>query len=305
MIEPQIGLVTVLYNGVEVLEGFFRSLSIQKYKNFILYVIDNSPDNKALDEAKRLNSEYKINSIFINNNDNLGVAKGNNQGIKAALKDKCEYVLLLNNDIEFNKNTISDMVHYSIESDEDILVPKIYYYGTNKLWMAGGHISKLKGTTLHRGDKEEDRGQYDRVEYINYAPTCFMLINKKIFNKVGFMDEGYFVYYDDTDFIYRLNHQGYKILYYPKNVIMHKVSFSTGGSASLFTVYYMHKNRIIFICKNLPFYYILTSFTYILVTRLVKMFFYQKKELSTVIKGIVDGMKIICHRKTILNKDES
>ena len=88
----KIGLVTVLYNSVEVLEGFFQSLSKQTFKNFILYVIDNSPNDDALNEAKRLATIYNVPSEFINNNANLGVAKGNNQGIELSLKNNCDYV---------------------------------------------------------------------------------------------------------------------------------------------------------------------------------------------------------------------
>jgi len=293
--EPKIGIVTVLYNGIEVLEGFFESLTKQTYKNYILYVIDNSPNEIAFNEAKRLAEHYNIHSYFVYNNANLGVAKGNNQGIELSLNSGCEYVLLLNNDIEFKETTIIDMVVYAEENNEKIIVPKIYYYGTNKIWMAGGHISKIKGTTTHRGDSEEDFGQYDTIEYINYAPTCFILINKAVFNKVGMMDEKYFVYYDDTDFIWRANQMGYQIVYYPHSVVQHKVSFSTGGDSSIFTIYYMHRNRIIFICKNLPIIYIISSFLYIFITRLLKSFYYKKNELKSVLNGLGDGLKAICY----------
>ena len=186
---PKIGLVTVLYNGIEVLEDFFVSLNNQTYKNFTLYVIDNSPDDNTLNEAIKLSNKFNIDSVFINNNDNCGVAKGNNQGIEKILENDCEYVLLLNNDIEFSQNTIEDLVNYSVENDISIIVPKIYYHNTNKIWMAGGYISNFRGTTPHRGELEEDQGQYENIEYINYAPTCFMLLNKKVFNEVGLMDE--------------------------------------------------------------------------------------------------------------------
>jgi GT2 family glycosyltransferase len=251
--KPKIGLVTVLYNGKEVLEGFFESLGKQTYKNFILYVIDNSPNKDAYELAQKLSKQYNIDAKFVYNNANLGVAKGNNQGIELALKDNCEYVLLLNNDIEFGANVIADMVEYAEKNNENIIVPKIYYHGTNKLWMAGGYISKLKGTTIHRGDGEEDVGQYDNIEYINYAPTCFMLIKNDVFEDVGLMDEKYFVYYDDTDFVWRANKKGYKIVYYPLSKVTHKVSFSTGGNESLFSIYYGTRNRIYFIKKNFDF----------------------------------------------------
>lgn len=292
MQEPKIGLVTVLYNGIEVLEGFFISLEKQTYKNYTLYVIDNSPDDVALDESKRLSKLYNIESVFINNNDNYGVAKGNNQGIEKALEDECEYVLLLNNDIEFAGNTIQDMLEYSMKYNEFIMIPKIYYYGTNKIWMAGGYISKLRGTSPHRGDGEEDNGQYDVVEQVNYAPTCFMLIKKDVFEKVGMMDEQYFVYYDDTDFVYRANEKGYKLIYFPEVSVAHKVSTSTGGSESLFSIYYGTRNRLIFIRKNFTLFYRIIAMSFFYVTRIIRYFVYDKERKSQLLKAIIDSYRI-------------
>lgn len=284
--EPKIGLVTVLYNGIEVLEGFFQSLATQTYKNYTLYVIDNSPDDIALDEAKRLSKLYNIESVFINNNDNLGVAKGNNQGIEKALNDECEFVLLLNNDIEFSETTIKGMLHHAVQNHENIIVPKIYYYGTNKIWMAGGYISKLKGISPHRGDGEEDTRQYDNIEYINYAPTCFMLIHQEVFKNIGLMDEEYFVYYDDTDFVYRANEKGYKIVYYPAETVEHKVSFSTGGGESLFSIYYGNRNRVIFIKNNFSFFYKVISLSFFYLSRVFKFISYNKDKREALIKAL-------------------
>lgn len=292
MREQKIGLVTVLYNGIEVLQGFFESLSKQTYHNYILYVIDNSPNDDALTEAKKLSNSFGINSVFINNNDNLGVAKGNNQGIIQSLENDCDYVLLLNNDIEFSENTIKDMVIYAEENNEKIIVPKIYYYGTNKLWMAGGYFSKYKGSTPHRGEGEEDNGQYDEIIYTEYAPTCFMLITKDVFSKVGFMDEKYFVYYDDSDFVWRANKKGYKVVYLPETIIQHKVSFSTGGEESLFSIYYTTRNRIYFIKKNFNFFYKLTSLCFFYATRVVKYFLYSNEQKKSLLNGLKDGRKL-------------
>jgi GT2 family glycosyltransferase len=290
--EPKLGLVTVLYNSIEVLEDFFQSLANQSYKNFILYVIDNSPNDDVLNKAIQLSDKFKINSIFINNNANLGVAKGNNQGIQESLKNDCEYVLLLNNDIEFSENTIKDLLEYTVKNDVSIIVPKIHYHNTNKIWTAGGYISKLKGTSPHRGELEVDVGQYENIEYVNYAPTCFMLINKKVFEKIGLMDEKYFVYYDDSDFIYRANANGYKIVYFPKAVVAHKVSVSTGGSESLFFIYYVTRNRIYFIRKNLPFIYKIISLPYFFLTRMVKYRSYNQEQRKTLIKAIKDSFDL-------------
>lgn len=288
--EPKIGLVTVLYNGIEVLQGFFESLAKQTYKNYVLYVIDNSPNEDALNEAKRLSNEFNIPSEFIYNNANLGVAKGNNQGIELSMENNCDYVLLLNNDIEFSEDTICKMLEYAENNNEKIIVPKIYYYGTNKLWMAGGDIIESKGSNIHRGEGEEDIGQYSNIEYIGYAPTCFMLINTEVFEKIGLMDEDYFVYWDDTDFVYR-SMKKYKILYYPDTTVYHKVSFSTGGDESSFSVYYMVRNRILFIFKNYSSFNRVKLISTIVFKNIVKLFLIKTRQKKALLKGTIEGLK--------------
>jgi GT2 family glycosyltransferase len=78
-----------------------------------------------------------------------------------------------------------------------------------------------------------------------------MLIHKNVFNKVGFMDSKYFMYYDDTDFCLRANRCGYKILFVPEAVMWHKVHSSSGGSEySRTSVYYLSRNRLYLMKKN-------------------------------------------------------
>lgn len=67
------------------------------------------------------------------------------------------------------------------------------------------------------------------AEYHAYAPTCFLIVNSDVFKQVGMMDERHFVYYDDTDFLYRAYIAGYKVKLEQDVVISHKVSVSDGG----------------------------------------------------------------------------
>jgi GT2 family glycosyltransferase len=76
-----------------------------------------------------------------------------------------------------------------------------------------------------------------------------MLINNKIFETVGLMDEKMFMYFDDTDFCARLNLAGVKIKYVPKSIVWHKVSSSAGGSNSKITVYYNNRNQLYYMKK--------------------------------------------------------
>jgi GT2 family glycosyltransferase len=291
---PKIGLVTVLYKSDAVLEGFFKSLSIQTFKNYHLYVIDNSPSSVTDRLIEKLSGEYPIpNFTHIKNAKNFGVAKGNNQGIELALREKAEYILLLNNDIEFYQDfLVEEMVKHAESENEDIIIPKIFYHNTRTIWLAGGKLQRSKGIITHVGVDKEDSEEYNKPAYFDYAPTCFMLISKRLFDTIGIMDEKYFVYYDDTDFIIRAINKSFKIFYLPLLEVFHKVSNSTGGGVSLFSIYYLNRNRLYFVRKNLSFPIKQVALIYSLVTRGLLFLKYNNAERKELLRAVKDGLKL-------------
>src|SRR3546814_4239565 len=89
-------------------------------------------------------------SSDLRNDENLGVAAGNNQGIVAARQRGCEYVILLNNDIVIADDKLLHLIGNVINDRSiKVLVPKIYFYDTGLLWYAGGDIRLLAGTAYH------------------------------------------------------------------------------------------------------------------------------------------------------------
>lgn len=295
------GLVTVLYNGIEMLPDFFESLASQSYTHFRLYIIDNSPGPEVLEKSKELADKYQIRYEFLRNEENAGVAKGNNQGTNLALNDGCEYVLFLNYDIRFSEDTILDMVTHAKSENEKVVAPKIYYAGTNIIWMAGGIIREQKGINSHRGIKKEDTGQFDEIEYTGYAPTCFLLVHRSVFDLIGQMDENYFVYFDDTDFVYRALKKGLKICYFPRSVVHHKVSISTGGEDSPFSVYYLTRNRFYFIMKNFSGLNRIRSLLHTSKNRFIWYLKADKEQKASFRKGIADLPEML----SLLRKDKS
>jgi GT2 family glycosyltransferase len=190
--------------------------------------------------------------VFIENEQNLGVAKGNNEGIESALKDGCALVLLSNNDIQLEPDAIESLLAGLVETSADLAVPKIYYSDSKTIWAAGGDIDYRSGTPRHYGIDEVDKGQYQARKAVSYAPSCFMLIRSEVFQSIGLMDENYFVYFDDVDFVYRALTGGKTLFYIPESAIYHNCGHSTGGMSD-FSVYHVYRNRIYFALKNLPF----------------------------------------------------
>jgi GT2 family glycosyltransferase len=289
-VAPLIGVVTVLYRSDTVLPDFFRSLAGQTNVQFKLYVIDNTENDSGCAISRELAARYRISINIVFNNENVGVARGNNQGIEAALADGCEYVLLANNDVDFpDPEVIAGLVQHSVEAAALAAVPKITYYGTNKIWCAGGRFSRFRAITPHAGYQREDQGQFDVQKFTEYAPTCFMLLNRRVFDEVGLMDEKYFVYYDDSDFVWRMNNAGIRLLYVPTSRVAHKVSVSTGGIESPFGLYYTSRNRVYFSRKNLPVVLRTIAIAYSIAWLAFKCMRFPPAARSSVFKGLKAG----------------
>jgi GT2 family glycosyltransferase len=245
----KIGIVTVLYKSEAVLEDFFLSIASQTHTDYILYIVDNSPSIESELLIKKYCEQHQITNKtrYLPSKGNIGVAAGNNVGIKVALNDHCDYILLSNNDILITDELLfENMVIEANQNNKKLLVPKIYYYGTKEIWYISGRFLKFWAASIHDFLGEQDFGQHDNITECDYAPTCFMLIKADVFEKVGLMNENYFVYFDDVDFVYRCNEKGIKVSIYTKSAIQHKEGKSTGGATSDFSYYFLYRNRILF-----------------------------------------------------------
>lgn len=293
MMQPKIGLVTVLYNSDGVLEGFLKSISSQNYDSFNLYIVDNSVNEDSTKYLRNLLEQFQLTnkSIYLPSASNYGVAKGNNVGIKQAIADDCEYIILLNNDIEFENNDLfTKLIEASVKNNKPIVSTKIHYYGTNRIWYAGCTFNKFRVYVNHIGYKDIDQGQYDAEAFFDSGPTCFIMFHKTVFDDIGFMDEKYFVYMDDIDFLYRCDLKGIKNFYYPSLLIQHKENYSTGGNNSEFSYFYIFRNRIYFILKFYNGILKYSSLLYLITAYFIKSIRYRRLKLF--ISGIKDGFAL-------------
>lgn len=250
----QVGIVTVTYNSARFIDAFMTSMLAQTHGEFILYIIDNASSDDTLKKVAHY-TDPRI--VVIMNQENVGVAAGNNQGIKASLEAKCDEVLLINNDTEFEPQLIEKLMLGLEVHQCHITVPKMMYYDKpNLIWCAGGQFNRWQAyAVVHYGMGQlADQRRYNVARRVEYTPTCCMLIRKCVFEIVGFMDEKYFVYFDDVDFCFRALKFDLKMYYIPHAELRHKVSSSTGGEGSLFTVGYCTRNKVYFMKRNMKFF---------------------------------------------------
>ncbi|MBQ9609656.1 MAG: glycosyltransferase family 2 protein [Lachnospiraceae bacterium] len=240
-----VGIVIVNYNGAKYQNDCIRTLYESTFTDFDIIVVDSASIDNSIELLKQKFPDVTVLSQL----ENVGVAKGNNIGIRYCLKKCYKYIILMNNDIEIDRNMLERLMYYADE--KTIVVPKIYYYKPNDLlWYAGGELDWNIASSYHIGINQKDNGQFDILKKVTYAPTCCMVIPVGLFEDIGMIDEKYFMYFDDTDLCARISmSEKFKILYVPEAKMWHKVSSSTGGQGSKIKIYYITRNHLYYMNK--------------------------------------------------------
>lgn len=223
-------------------------------------VVDNGSSDgteKELSSLKLPNMNYK----FIETGANLGFAEGNNVGIKYALNQGSDFVLVLNDDMDLSSDLLTKLVSFMKQNPTvGIVSPKIYFarnhefhrdwYSENEkgkvIWYAGGKVDWDNIYTSHIGVDDVDSGHFNKIIKTELASGACMLVRSNVFKEVGFLDKGFFLYWEDADFCMRVKDAGFEIYFNPETSVWHKVSASAGGSGGKSNDYFLIRNRYYF-----------------------------------------------------------
>lgn len=232
------------YHGWEDTKECIDTLKKSTYKNFDVLVADNSEDSEDAKELRKCFPKLKI----IENRKDLGLCDANNQGIEYAIKNDYDYVWILNNDVSFDKDCLKEMIDL-IKTNKNVGVigPKSYRYGTKMLQPIARMYKPLIASLVKKIGEEEDRGQFDKVEEVDYLWGGSLLINIESLKEVGMYDPEYFLYYEPLDLQLRIKNAGYKILYCPEAKMWHKIGKSQPTSRTF--DYYAARNRFLIVKK--------------------------------------------------------
>jgi GT2 family glycosyltransferase len=255
---PLVSIITINYNSIPVTCEFLRAIiEYNTYGNIEVIVVDNASKE---DPTAVLQSVYPEVRVIVNQR-NLGFSGGNNVGIRAA---KGEYMFIVNNDTEFTPGLIEGLLDvFATYPDAGMASPKFhYFFHKGVIEYAGYHaVNILTGRNGMVGQKENDRGQYDTIKKTNYAHGGAMMVPRRVIEEVGMMPDEFFLYYEELDWSVRIRKHGYKIYYQPASLIYHKESMTTGKSSPLKT-FYLTRNRILFMRRNIPLPGLLVFFAY-------------------------------------------
>lgn len=242
-----VSVITVNYNQKKVTEALLDSIAkLCSYQPLEIIVVDNGSADNAV--------PYWIDQYpdvqFIRSETNLGFAGGNNVGIARATGS---YLFFVNNDTEFTPGLVESLVAILEQHAEVGMVsPKIRFYSQPTTLQYAGFTPMNYITCRNQciGFGATDNGQYDKLT----GPTGFihgaaMMVRREAIDKAGPMPEAFFLYYEEMDWCEHIRRAGYTIWADMQALIYHKESVSVGAQSPM-KIYYMNRNRILFVRRN-------------------------------------------------------
>ncbi|MDX8339267.1 glycosyltransferase [Draconibacterium sp. IB214405] len=242
-----ISIVIVNYNVKHFLEQCLHSVE-KALKNVQgeVFVVDNN----SVDGSAQLINEKFPHVTFIQNTENVGFSRANNQAI---LQANGKYMLLLNPDTVVEEDTFEKVISF-MEAHPDVgglgvkmIDGKGVFLPESKRGLPTPWVAFYKMFGLSKlFPKSRKFGKYhlsylsmDEVHEIDVLAGAFMLLRKSALDKVGLLDETFFMYGEDIDLSYRIQKGGYKNYYYPETTIIHYKGESTKkGSLNYVKVFY-------------------------------------------------------------------
>ena len=287
--KPFVSIVTLNWNGLAVTLEFLESMKSSTYKNYEIIVVDNG---SVIDPTDKIIAGNYLNTKVVKSAINLGSAEGNNFGMRNS-SPNYDFCFQINNDAEITPDLIEKCLQPFYEDPNiGVVCPKIRFHHNPTIIQYAGFnkMNMLTGKTTAVGSLEEDNGQHDISGYTYSAHGAAMMVKREVVDKVGMMEEKYFVYYDESDWSARIIKAGFKIYYQAQGLCFHKESISMGKESPQ-KVYFMTRNRIFYMRRNanLPQLIVFISFfSFLTVPKTILKLSIKKewKHLKAFIQGI-------------------
>ncbi len=285
---PLIFAVVLNYNGWQDATECVESLKKVTYSRLKILIVDNGSTDASGLELEKLVGE---NIELLTTNKNLGIAGGNNIGIKYALKHDADFVLILSNDTTATPDLIEPLLEVIINDQKIAAVgPKILYYDDPSLiWFAGAKINPFLARAPIIGANQPDASLTGVLD-VDLLMGCCMMVRREAFEQVGFFDERFFFQNEDLEFSYRLKKADWTIKVSSDSRLYHKIS-RTITPESYDRWYYSTRNRLLFIQYNLNFLEQITATLFFVGTRPFKFFEWLLAGRVDLIQASLHGFK--------------
>lgn len=231
---PLVYVIILNWNRADETIACLNTVLRSDYPNFRAVVIDNGSTDDSVTRIQEAFPDIKL----LCNDANLGYAEGNNVGIRHALENEAEYVLLLNDDARVEKDTLSHLATAAADPTVAAVGGKIKVYeNPERLWAAGECFPREQGFP-------PDDGRFEVPCEIDYAVGCCILMCRESLRDIGLLNSDFFAVHGEREWCYRARAADYRILYTPEAVVRHKVSSSFTSNWSPAYHYLFTRNQL-------------------------------------------------------------
>jgi len=290
--EISVAILLVNWNGYAYTQACLESLEKVKEPAFQIILVDNGSQNS---EGEQLKARFPQVHL-IANPDNLGFAGGNNVGIRYALEQGFDQVLLLNNDTTVTPSFLQELQACLDQSRCGVAQPLILFaHEPHKLWSAGGKWNSLLGRAITLGDRVPLEKYSVPAKTLDWATGCCMLVSRAALLEAGLLNEAYFAYFEDVEWSLRIRKGGFTIGLAENAIIYHEAGAASKKQHAEGTlspkVFYFHVRNQLFLLRQ---HSIVLGYPYHLLRFLSWGAYFlirgRFKKLSAVWQGIREGL---------------
>ncbi len=247
MDNPLVHIIILTWNHWEVTAECLQSLTHLTYSNYRITVVDNNSNDNTVSNIQKLSLDITL----IVNDQNLGFAAGCNIGIRHALTDEAEYILLLNNDTIVSPDLLNILTQQAQTlPDAGILTPLLSYLDNpGQIWFAGSRRHPLTLEAVGFGPQGPRQTPPAQLQIVDYIFGTAMFLPTAVLRQVGLFDEIFFFYYEDMDLCLRVQAVGYQLYTIPQTTVQHSIAASTKSFSPL-RAYHKARGSVIFFRKH-------------------------------------------------------
>ena len=256
---PKTSFVIPTWNGKHLLEECLPSLKEQRDQDFEVIIVDNGSDDGTIPFLKREYPQIKV----INLKEKSGFAVPVNRGAQAA---KGQYIVLLNNDVVLDPLWLTNLTKRLDQNKEIGFCACLMLDKDGEKVDSAGDGFSWWGRVYPIG-KGKDPKDYQEEKLIFGACGGASIWRKEVFNTVGYLDEDFYAYYEDTDLSFRAQLAGFKCLYVPSAFCYHKGS-ATFEKDSPKMRFIGNRNKDWVVFKNYPLKYLIIKFPKLVLTKI-------------------------------------
>jgi len=240
----KVAIIIVTYNGSKYIARCLTSVFSNKYENFTVLVVDNNSADDTVEIVGKLFPQVELIKL----DSNLGFVGGNNIGIKRALQDGADCIILLNQDTEVEYDWLAQLVKTAQENKKAGIIQAMLLLAEERsLTNNVGNAMHYLGFGFVKHYRERVDSWFHRSPFeIGYASGAAMLITREVLEKVGALDEKFFMYHEDLDLCWRARLTGYKIMIAPQAVVYHHYQFNRNKKM----FYWTERNRWACLLQN-------------------------------------------------------